>query len=96
VLERQVLLATGRAALPVFRGQRIPDNSRICYQPRCLSSQRCCPSASGKQRRTAVGELHVGAALLLIGEPLGLRELTAVALTLGGVMLALTGTRRRA
>lgn len=43
VLERQVLLATGRTALPVFRGQRIPYNAKICYQPPYLSSQRCCP-----------------------------------------------------
>jgi hypothetical protein len=54
------------------------------------------PPATASVGMLLVPLIGIVSSALLIGEPFGLRELMSVALTLGGVTLALTGSHRRA
>ena len=67
----------------------------ICYLT-WFATLRRLPPATASVGMLLVPLIGIVSSALLIGEPLGLRELIAVALTLGGVTLALTGSHRRA
>jgi len=67
----------------------------VCYLT-WFATLRRLPPATASVGILLVPLIGIVSSALLIGEPLGPRELMAVALTLGGVTLALTGSRRRA
>jgi drug/metabolite transporter (DMT)-like permease len=67
----------------------------VCYLT-WFATLRRLPPATASVGTLLIPLLGIVSSALLIGEPLGLRELIAVVLTLGGVTLALTGTPRDA
>lgn len=60
----------------------------LCYLT-WFETLRRLPPVSASTGMLLVPVLAIFAAAIILGEPLGLRELAAIALTLGGVTLAL-------
>jgi drug/metabolite transporter (DMT)-like permease len=94
VFERPVLSALTPVALAMFAYTAVIGMG-LCYLT-WFATLRRLPPATASIGILLVPLIGIVSSALLIGEPLGLRELISVALTLGGVTLALTGSHRRA
>ena len=94
VFEHPVLSALTPVGLLMFAYTAVIGIG-LCYLTWFATLHRL-PPATAPTGILLVPLIGIVSSALLIGEPLGLRELTGVALTLGGVTLALTGTHRRA
>jgi drug/metabolite transporter (DMT)-like permease len=94
VFEHPVLSAMTPVGLAMFAYTAVIGMG-VCYLT-WFATLRRLPPATASVGMLLVPLIGIVSSALLIGEPLGLRELLAVALTLGGVTLALTGSHRRA
>lgn len=92
--ERPVLSALTPLGLAMFAYTTVIGMG-VCYLT-WFATLRRLPPATAAVGMLLVPLIGIVSSALLIGEPLGLHELVAVALTLGGVTLALTGSHRRA
>lgn len=62
----------------------------LCYLA-WFAALRRLPAAAAASGTLLTPVIGVGAAALLLGEPIGLRELVALSMTIGGVVLAIRG-----
>jgi drug/metabolite transporter (DMT)-like permease len=94
LVERPILSAMTPVGLGMFAYTAVIGMG-VCYLT-WFATLRRLPPATASVGILLVPLIGIVSSALLIGEPLDLRELLAVALTLGGVTLALSAPRRRA
>jgi drug/metabolite transporter (DMT)-like permease len=93
VFERPVLSALTPVGFGMFTCTAVIGMGVCCLT--WFATLRRLPPTTASVGILLVPLIGILSSALLIGEPLGVRELMAVALTLGGVTLALTGSHRR-